>query len=120
MGSHHQSLFKENVGKTKKYKEWPTIGEKGFESRLRTGKVLAPHASVMKTTTFNRVRLKNKVTFNYLSSLENMNYSLLYFLLSRKGNQIFIFRNKRDFILFLDFFWDQQGICPRSDLRSSL
>ena len=85
---------------------------------------------VRKTTTFNRVRLKNKVTFNYLSSLENMNYILIYFLLFRKGNQIFIFRNKIYFIFFIDFFWGRQGICPRSyissgamrklDLRSSL
>ena len=55
LGCCHQCLFKENVRKTKKDKEWSTIGEKRFGSHLRTGKVLAPHASIMKMIAFNRV-----------------------------------------------------------------
>jgi len=55
LGSRHQRLFKENVGKTKKVKEWSIVCEKGFGSHLHPGKVLAPHMSVMKMTAFNRV-----------------------------------------------------------------
>jgi len=46
----------ENAEKTKNDKEWSTVWEKGFESRLLAEKVLAPRVSIMKTTVFNRVR----------------------------------------------------------------
>lgn len=56
LGSHQQRLFKEDVRKTKKKdKEWFTVWEKGFGGRLHMGKVLVPHASVMKMITFNWV-----------------------------------------------------------------
>jgi len=41
--SHHQSLFEENIRKTKKRST--NLKDKRFESCLRAGKVLAPHAS---------------------------------------------------------------------------
>jgi len=56
LASRHQHLFTENFGKTKKIRNGLRLEKKGFRSRLRTGKVLAAHVSVMKMTTFNRVR----------------------------------------------------------------
>jgi len=71
---------------------------------------------------------KNKVTFNYLSSLENMTYICYISCLFRKRKKTFIFFRKKK-ILFFSFFWGRQGICPhsyvspdtmrKSDLRSS-
>ena len=88
LGSRHQRLFKENIGKTKKDKEcswkWQPLIEYA----------------------------KNKMTFNYLSSLENMHYILLYFLLFRKGNQFFL--GTKGILFFLVFFFGWQGICPHS------
>ena len=49
------TFIQEKREENQKDKEWSTIGEKGFGSRLLAREVLAPRMSVMKMTVFNRV-----------------------------------------------------------------